>query len=114
MLRRERQLRRLVYVAFVVGVAVLVTVTTQLSSLWADGVIPASRQHVSCKFSLIYVRPSNIVTYVWKRMTDYVEYQIARDKITKSKDDKGVTKHRTGPQNRYVLNIERRLFLSHF
>ena len=48
MLRCRRALWRVVYVAMVVGVAVLVT--TQLSSAWSrDDHAAASRQHASCK-----------------------------------------------------------------
>jgi len=43
-------LHRPVYVAFVVGVAVLVAAATQLASLWSTtDNIPASRHRVSCK-----------------------------------------------------------------
>ena len=56
MLRRQRPLCRLVYVAFVVGVVLLITATTQLlSSLWATDSIAAYRQPVSCKYNLLYV-----------------------------------------------------------
>jgi len=62
MLRRQRQLRRLVNVAFVVGVVVLVAAARQLLWLSSDGDIPAPRERLTCKLRLLYMYANGTIT----------------------------------------------------
>jgi len=70
MLGRQRHLRRLVFVALLVGVVVL---TTQLPFLWSHEDVQASRRHSSCAFNLFYVLMNYVITYGRRSKIGYLD-----------------------------------------